>query len=208
VGAGAADVLALVFGAKAQSGGELLLHERAFSPRDPADAILHGLAYLPADRAVEASFASMSIRANLSAPRVFRYFRRFRLRHELERSDARDAIKQFMVRAASEEQPIGTLSGGNQQKVVLARWLHDRPKVFLLNEPTQGVDVHARREIHELLRAAANQGTAMLVVSSDFRELAELCDRALIISKGKIVAELEQPELDVHRLTELSHFAP
>src|SRR5690606_7085226 len=99
-----------------------------------------------------------------------------------------------------------TLSGGNQQKVVLARWLHDRPSVFLLNEPTQGVDVHARAEIHELLRQASNQGTSMLVVSSDFQELSVLCDRVLVMAKGKVAAELARPDIDIHRLTELAHF--
>jgi ribose transport system ATP-binding protein len=148
----------------------------------------------------------MSLRANLSATRVSRYFKQLRLRHDLERSDARAAIARFFVHASSEEQPLGTLSGGNQQKVVLARWLHDRPLLFLLNEPTQGVDVHARAEIHALLRAAADQGTSMLVVTSDFNELSTLCDRVLVMAKGKIVAELAQPDIDTHRLTELAHF--
>jgi ribose transport system ATP-binding protein len=208
VGSGAAELLSLVFGATRPDGGQLKLEGAPFAPRDPADAIIKGLAFLPADRALDASFASMSLRANLSAPRVPRYFRGFRLRHDLERRDARDSISTFLVRASSEEQALGTLSGGNQQKVVLARWLHDRPKLFLLNEPTQGVDVHARQEIHQLLRAAASAGTAILVVSSDFRELSELCDRALVMAKGKIVAELSRPDIDTHRLTELSHFAP
>ena len=207
VGSGAAELLSLVFGATARHSGRLLLDGQPFAPRDPADAIVKGLAFLPADRALDASFASMSLRANVSLPRVGRYFRGLRLRHDSERKDARDAIAKFLIRASSEEQSLDTLSGGNQQKVVLARWLHDRPKVFLLNEPTQGVDVHARQEIHQLLRAAAAQGTAILVASSDFRELCELCDRALVMAKGKIVAELSGPAIDTHRLTELSHFA-
>lgn len=207
VGSGAADLLALLFGVKHPAGGSITLEEKPYRPLDPASAIVRGLAYLPADRAADASFATMSLRANLSATRVGRYFRALRLRHDLERSDARSAIKRFFVRASSEEQPLATLSGGNQQKVVLARWLEDGPKLLLLNEPTQGVDVHAQREIHGLLRTAAEQGTAMLVVSSDFRELSELCDRVLVLVQGKVVAELTHPELDTHRLTELSHFA-
>lgn len=208
VGSGAADVPALLFAAKPRTGGTLRFEGEVFMPRDPAEAISHGFAFLPADRALEASFAPMSLRANLSAPRVARYFQRLRLRHNLERDDARAAISRFLVRASSEEQPLSTLSGGNQQKVVLARWLHDQPKVLLLNEPTQGVDVHAQQEIHGLLRRAADQGAAILVVSSDFRELAEVCDRVLVMGKGALVAELIGPELDTHRITELSHFAP
>lgn len=206
VGSGAADVLALLFGARASTAGTITLRGKPYRPRDPSDAIVQGLAYLPADRASEASFASMSLRSNLSAARVGRYFQGLRLRHDLERRDAKLAIAKFLVRASSEEQPLGTLSGGNQQKVVLARWLHDRPSVFLLNEPTQGVDVHARAEIHELLRQATQEGTAMLVVSSDFNELSSLCDRVLVMAKGKVVAELARPDIDTHRLTELAHF--
>jgi ribose transport system ATP-binding protein len=206
LGSGANDVLSALFGARERTGGDVELCGRPYRPRDPAEAITRGLAFLPADRATFASLPSMSIRMNLSAPRVHRYFQGFRLRHDLERSDARAAIVRFLVRASSEEQPLGTLSGGNQQKVVLARWLHERPVLFLLDEPTQGVDVHARGEIHELLRQAANQGTAMLMVSSDFGELAALCDRVLVMVKGELVAELSQPEIDTHRLTELAHF--
>jgi len=208
VGSGAAEVLSLLFGVRPHSQGTITLMGKPFAPRDPSDAIVQGLAFLPADRAADAGFASMSLRANLSAPRVPRYFQGLRLRHDLERSDAKLAITRFLVRASSPEQALSTLSGGNQQKVVLARWLHDRPKVLLLNEPTQGVDVHARQEIHALLRAAAAEGTAQLVVSSDFRELCDLCDRVLVMSKGRVVESLAQAELDVHRLTELSHFAP
>lgn len=207
VGSGAAELLSLLFGATPRDSGALRLDGKPFTPRDPADAIVEGLAFLPADRAVDASFASMSLRANVSAPRVGHYFRGFRLRHDLERADAKSAVATFLVRASSEEQELGTLSGGNQQKVVLARWLSDRPRLFLLNEPTQGVDVHARQEIHQLLRTAAARGTAMLVASSDFRELSELCDRVLVMAKGKVVAELSRPDIDTHRLTELSHFA-
>lgn len=206
VGSGAADVLSILFGARPCAAGQIKLHNKPFAPRDPADAIVRGIAFLPADRSADASFPSMSIRANLSASRVGRYFKGLRLRHDLERDDARQAIVRFLVRSSSEEQAINTLSGGNQQKVVLARWLHDRPAVFLLNEPTQGVDVHARGEIHELLRGASNQGTSMLVVSSDFSELSSLCDRVLVMAKGKVVAELVRPNLDTHRLTELAHF--
>ena len=207
VGSGAAELLSLLFGATPRESGTLLLDGKPFLPRDPADAIVKGLAFLPADRALDASFASLSLRANVSAPRVGHYFRGLRLRHDLERADARGSIATFLIRASSEEQELGTLSGGNQQKVVLARWLADRPKLFLLNEPTQGVDVHARQEIHQLLRTAAAAGTAMLVASSDFRELSELCDRVLVLAKGKIVSELSRPNIDTHRLTELSHFA-
>src|SRR5262249_48881197 len=133
-------------------------------------------------------------------------FRGRRLRHDAERSDARGLIERFLIRASSTEQTQSTLSGGNQQKAVLARCLKDGPKLLLLDEPTQGVDVHARIEIHRLLREAAQGETSIVVVSSDFEELAALCDRVVAMVHGRIAGEV-RPPLDSHRLTELAHFS-
>jgi ribose transport system ATP-binding protein len=206
LGSGSSQVLKTLFGAEKPRAGAILLDNEPFSPAHPADAIAERVAYLPPDRAEDASFNALSLRMNLSAPDVARYFEGLRLRHDRERTDARNAIDRFMIRAASDEQPLYMLSGGNQQKVVLARWLRDRPKLLLLDEPTQGVAAHARSEIHGLLREAARAGTALLVVSSDFEELAELCDRVLVMVQGRIVSEVSPPALDSHRLTELAHF--
>ncbi|HEY2732403.1 MAG TPA: ATP-binding cassette domain-containing protein, partial [Polyangiales bacterium] len=122
--------------------------------------------------------------------------------------DASAAIASFLIKAASDEQSLSTLSGGNQQKVVLARWLRDQPKLFLLDEPTQGVAAHARTEIHGFLRRAAQSGMALVVVSSDFEELVQLCDRVIVVAQGRAVAQVHANELSSHRLTELAHFAP
>jgi ribose transport system ATP-binding protein len=206
IGSGSSHVLRTLFGAEAYRDGEVALDGKPFVPAHPADAIAEKVAYLPPDRALDASFNDLSVRMNLSATDVGRYFAGLRLRHDRERADARQAIERFMIRAASDVQPLYTLSGGNQQKVVLARWLRDRPKLLLLDEPTQGVAAHARTEIHGLLREAARAGTALLVVSSDFEELAELCDRVLVMVQGRIVSEVRPPALDAHRLTELAHF--
>jgi ribose transport system ATP-binding protein len=206
IGSGSSHVLRTLFGAEASREGEIALDGKRFIPAHPADAIAEKVAYLPPDRALDASFNALSVRMNLSATDVGRYFAGLRLRHDRERADARIAIERFMIGAASDIQPLYTLSGGNQQKVVLARWLRDRPKLLLLDEPTQGVAAHARTEIHGLLREAARAGTALLVVSSDFEELAELCDRVLVMVQGRIVSEVRPPALDAHRLTELAHF--
>jgi ribose transport system ATP-binding protein len=206
IGSGSSHVLRTLFGAEASRAGEVALDGKQFIPAHPADAIAEKVAYLPPDRALDASFNALSVRMNLSATDVGRYFAGLRLRHDRERADATHAIERFMIRAASDIQPLYTLSGGNQQKVVLARWLRDRPKLLLLDEPTQGVAAHARTEIHGLLREAARAGTALLVVSSDFEELAELCDRVLVMVQGRIVSEVRPPALDAHRLTELAHF--
>jgi ribose transport system ATP-binding protein len=207
LGSGTSDVLRALFGAQPTRAGEVLLDGESFVPRGPADAIARRVAYLPPDRALDASFNSLSVRANLSAVNVGRYFQGLRLRHDREHADAQDAIDRFMIRTASDQAPLATLSGGNQQKVVVSRWLRDEPSLFLLDEPTQGVAAHARREIHGFLRDAAREGTSLLVVSSDFEELAQLCDRVLILVHGRIAGEVRPPHLDSHRLTELAHFA-
>jgi ribose transport system ATP-binding protein len=100
---------------------------------------------------------------------------------------------------------MGTLSGGNQQKVILARWLQRHPKILLLDEPTQGVDINARAEIYGLVRKAVADGCSMLVVTSDFEELSHVSDRVIVINHGHVVAELRPPDLNPTRLTELAY---
>jgi len=121
-----------------------------------------------------------------------------------ERRDARDAMTRFGIRAASHAQILAALSGGNQQKVMLGRWLRRQPKLLLLEEPTQGVDVGARTDIYALIRSAASQGSAILLMTVDFEELAGLCDRVLVINDGVIAAELRAPGIDHATLTGLA----
>jgi ribose transport system ATP-binding protein len=208
LGAGASNVLRQLFGAERRAAGELQLFGQPYAPAGPQDAIVRGVAYVPPDRAIESSFHGMSVRANLSAVNVRRYFQGLRLRHGQEHADARAAIDRFRIHLASDRQGFATLSGGNQQKVIVARWLRDQPRLLLLDDPTQGVAVHARREIHGFLRDAAARGVAILVVSSDFEELAQLCDRVLVIVGGRCAGEVPADRLSAHQLTELAHFMP
>jgi ribose transport system ATP-binding protein len=207
LGSGAADVLRILFGAMPRTSGEASLDGSPYSARTSGDAVAAGVVYVPPDRTLEAVFLEMSVRANLSASSMRRYFRGGRLRHDIERSEAKASIARFLIRTASDTQPLSTLSGGNQQKVVLARWLRDKPKLVLLDEPTQGVDINARSEIHDLLRSSAREGTSIVVVSSDFEELARLCDRVVVMVEGRVVAEVAPPALDAHQLTKLAHFS-
>jgi ribose transport system ATP-binding protein len=208
VGSGASEVLRMLFGAEPISSGDVTLDGQPYRPASPRSAMAAGVAYVPSDRAAEAGFHAMNLRANLSAAGVGRYFRAMRMRHRVERADAVAAIARFFIQAASDEQIFSTLSGGNQQKAVLARWLRDQPKLLLLDEPTQGVDVRARAQIHEAVRIAARNETATLVTGSDFQELAGLCDRVLVMVQGRLAGEMRSPAIDAHRLTELAHFAP
>jgi len=205
IGSGTSETLRTVFGLVPRSAGTVLLDGRPLADFDPAAAMSAGVAYVPADRGAEAIFVAMSVRENLSAAGVHRYWRGLRLRHREEQRDAHASLRDFLIRAASDTAPISTLSGGNQQKVILARWLRRRPRLLLLDEPTQGVDVGARAELWSLVRRAAAEGTAVLVVSSDFDELARVCDRVAVLRQGRVVAELRPPLLDGKRLTELAY---
>jgi ABC-type sugar transport system ATPase subunit len=204
IGSGADEIVRCVFGAVVPAGGTVLVAGTPLPPGRPAAAIARDVYYVPGDRS-RALFADMSLRENLSAADVSRYWRHLLMQNARERRDARETIRRFTIRAKSEEQLIASLSGGNQQKAVLARWLRHRPKVLLLEEPTQGVDVGARADVYMLIRSAADQGAAVLLTTLDFAEIAGLCDRALVVSEGRIVAELSRPHIDHARLTELAY---
>lgn len=204
-GAGGPELLRMLFGAHAVDAGNVTLDGRPARFRTPREAVQAGIAYVSAHRSAEGAFPALSVRQNLSAAGYRRYWRGLRFRHAEERVDAVGSIEAFSIRTPSDERPMATLSGGNQQKVVLARWLQRRPRLLLLDEPTQAVDVAARVQIHAHIRATAEAGTAILVVSSDFEELALLSHRALVLDRGRIVAELRRPHLDRRRLTALAH---
>ena len=125
------------------------------------------------------------------------------MRERAEAADARQSIKDFSIKAISDRQPFATLSGGNQQKAIVARWLRRRPKLLLLDEPTQGVDVEARAEIYRLTREAVASGTSVIVVTADLEELARVSDRVVVLADGRITGEVRGPDIDPSQLTEL-----
>jgi ribose transport system ATP-binding protein len=201
LGAGQSTLLRQLFGALPMDGGTLELDGSARVFRGPRDAMRAGIGYVPEDRAREALFADLSIAENLSVSALDAHARFGYMSMQSERRKARDLIDTFQVTTPSEATNVASLSGGNQQKVVLARWLQSSPKVLLLDEPTQGVDVAARAEIHHLVRQAVDSGTAVILVSSDFEELAAACDRVLVLRNGCITAELTGGEIDEDRIT-------
>ncbi|GAC1445507.1 MAG: sugar ABC transporter ATP-binding protein [Mycobacteriales bacterium] len=202
LGSGRSELLRMLFGAFPVGAGEIVLNGAAIRLPNPAAAMAAGIAYVPEERQADALLPGESVRHNLSAGSAVSYFRRLLFHHGEERADSRRSLSQFLVRVVSDTQPVETLSGGNQQKVVLARWLRRRPAVLLLDEPTQGVDVAARAEIYELVRRATTAGTSVLLVASETEELAHACDRVAVLRGGRITAVVEQP-LDAHHLTEL-----
>ncbi len=205
VGSGRSELLKMIFGAYPIRAGTLEFEGRPVHFRDIGDAMAAGMAYVPEDRGGEATFIDLTLADNLVAGSVSRYWRALMLRSRSMQADARSFISRFFIQASSERQKMGTLSGGNQQKVVLARWLSRRPRVLLLDEPTQGVDVNARAEIYSLIRqAVAEEGCSALLVTSDFEELSRLSDRVLVLVNGRISARLSGADVDAARLTELA----
>ena len=202
LGSGRSELLRMLFGAYPIDAGSVLLEGADYRPGTPDAAMKAGVAYVPEDRQADAVLAGCSVRHNLSAGQAGDYFHRLLFRHSKERADSARSISDFLIRVAGDTLPIETLSGGNQQKVILARWLRRHPKVLLLDEPTQGVDVGARAEIYQLVRRATAAGTSVILVVSEPEELAHASDRVAILRGGRITAVVEQP-LDAHRLTEL-----
>jgi ribose transport system ATP-binding protein len=203
LGSGRTEVLRALFGSLKVTVGHVELGRRETDLAGPSDAMEQGVAFVPEDRA-DAVFASMTVRENFSAPNMRRYAR-ILVNRRREKAEAKAALGEFGVRAASYEMPISLLSGGNQQKVVLARWLNRRPRLLLLDEPTHGVDVGARADAYAIIRRAAESGMAVVVVSSDFGELADLSDRVLVLTAGRITGELRGAEVTRHNLTERAH---
>ncbi|MGQ4619404.1 ATP-binding cassette domain-containing protein [Nocardia sp. R7R-8] len=203
LGSGRTRLLRQIFGVLPLEGSSLEVGGRRVKPRGPTSAMQHGIAYVPENRPEEAAFKDLSISKNISIAMLPRHTKLWRVSARSERQTASSLVRDLGVKAASEEAPLSSLSGGNQQKVILARWLQRKPRVLLLDEPTQGVDVGARAEIHALIRSAAREGMGVVLVSSDFEELAAASDRVVVLQDGRITAEVRDAPISEAELNEL-----
>jgi ribose transport system ATP-binding protein len=193
-GSGRTLLLRAIFGDLRPRSGQISVDGRAVDFRSPADAVQAGIGLVPSDRAGDAIFPTLSLRENLLVADWKRFRKQGRMPAGLQQSAAAAAISQFGVKTASTDAQMGALSGGNQQKAMLARWFVRGSRVLLLDEPTQGVDVVARKDIWKMARQMAADGAAILVVSSDFEELAEAADRVCVLSDG-ILTDLPAGEI-------------
>jgi len=204
IGSGADDIPYLVFGAMPARMGLVQIGPASYQLAhiSPDVAIRAGMALVPADRLGGGAVGSLKVLDNISLRVVDSYFRKGWLQRGAMTSNASHLIQQFHVRPATSDIALGTLSGGNQQKVLMAKWLQSDPMLLLLHEPTQGVDVGAREEIFTYIRGAANRGMSILCASADHEQLATICDRVLVMSRGRITGELTGDELSKHSITE------
>jgi ribose transport system ATP-binding protein len=183
------------------AGGQVRVGGKKLRLTSPARAQKAGIVYLPADRHAEGIWAGLGVRENITATTLGDFAVGGFVRGRSESKAARDRIRELEIKTSSTESLVGTLSGGNQQKAVIARATQSRPRVVLAHEPTQGVDVGSRLEIYRILREAGTKG-GVVVVSSDAAELEGLCDRVLVMSRGRVVTELAGEDVSEHRMTQ------
>ncbi|SDU64675.1 sugar ABC transporter ATP-binding protein [Jiangella alkaliphila] len=200
-GQGQSDLLLALFGGAHVGAGEALLDGQPLPLGSPAKASRAGVALVPGDRGRQGMFAVRPIQENLSLASMHRRATaRFALRSAAERRAATSMVERLRIKIGSLADPVSTLSGGNQQKVVIGKWLLDRPRVVLLDDPTKGVDVAAKEEIYAIIRGLAADGAVVILNSSDNRELTELSDRVLVLFEGAVAEELSSEAISESRL--------
>jgi ribose transport system ATP-binding protein len=207
VGMGHDEVPYLIFGARPASAGQVTIGDQTFTHMSPAALRRAGVALLPADRQRASGVPQASVLENVTLPTVSRYFRSGVLRHRAERSDVHTLLDRFDVRPRDPDRLLATLSGGNQQKVLLAKWLQTKPLVLLLHEPTHGVDVGSRRQIFRIIRDVTASGVGILISSAEYEDLANMCDRVLVMRQGRLVRDLSGTDLTEDRIVEQCYLA-
>jgi rhamnose transport system ATP-binding protein len=194
VGAGRTDVAQAIFGIAPAEQGTIEVAGRAARIESPADAIALGLAFVPEDRAQAGIFRTLPVDQNITAAVPRRIAPVLFIRRAVERALATEAVARLRIRLTTLRQPIGELSGGNQQKAILSRWLLTDPQVLILDEPTRGIDIGVKAEFYDRIGELAADGRAILLISSELPELLALCDRILVMSEGRLTAEFARTE--------------
>jgi ABC-type sugar transport system ATPase subunit len=200
VGAGRSEVMRTVFGADKATDGEIIFEGKSVHFRSPTDAIKRGIAMVQEDRKVLSLFMEMQICHNVSMAELPHMSAGGAINERAEQNLVADFVKRLDIRLADIFQPVSSLSGGNQQKTVLARWLATAPKLLILDEPTHGVDVGAKAEIYDLVRGLARQGVSIILVSSELPEVLALAHRIVVMCEGRVTGMLPRTEATEERL--------
>lgn len=192
VGAGRSEAMQCLFGLSAPTRGQVTLEGKPIAITEPAAAISAGIAYVPEDRQHQGALLPLSIRENTTLASLAQHVRNLFLSRDSERAATRGLGSRLAVKASSWEQQVGQLSGGNQQKVVLAKWLATKPKVVILDEPTKGIDIGSKAAVHDFIGELAEAGLAVILVSSELPEVMGLADRVIVMQEGRMVAEVRR----------------
>jgi rhamnose transport system ATP-binding protein len=200
VGAGRTEVARVLFGIDRPADGEVLLDGRPVTFDSPSAAMRAGIAYVPEDRHQDGLVLDFSIASNVSLPILPRLFPGLFVRGPAERITASRYVDQLQIRTTGVGQQVAALSGGNQQKVVLAKWLATEPRILILDEPTRGIDIGAKVEVHRIISELAASGLGILLISSDLPEVLAMSDRILVMHEGLITAEIERADASEERV--------
>ena len=204
VGAGRSEVMQAVFGLTQTTGGTLVLDGETIAPRSPADAVEAGIVYVPEERGKQGVITGEPIFKNVSLPSLGKTSRNGFLRMAEEFALARTYTERLDLRASSLSQSVSTLSGGNQQKVVIAKWLATHPKVIILDEPTKGIDIGSKAAVHEFMGELVAQGLSVIMVSSELPEVLGMSDRIVVMREGRVIDTLENNGLKPEALVRLA----
>ena len=199
VGNGQSELAACIFGARGRVKGTIAVGGKQVDIRSPSDAIRAGIGFLPDERKTQGLVLPMSVTSNITMASHRAFSRLSVIDRKLERRVTRDMIGSLSIKVggAGADQPVATLSGGNQQKVVLAKWLASKCKILIFSEPTRGVDIGAKEEMYDLIKNFAADGGSVVIVSSELQE-AQMCDRVLVMSHARVVGHLDYAEIDPH----------
>jgi ribose transport system ATP-binding protein len=204
IGAGRSELAEAVCGIAPRLSGRVLLDGAPLAIATPGDAIRHGICLVPEDRRGHGVIGAMSVRENLTLPNLSAFTRLGLVSRRAESAAAREIVSNLTVKTPSIEAAVGTLSGGNQQKVVLGKWLALHPRAIVFDEPTQGVDVGAKVEIHRLIRRLADDGAAVVLISSDMEEIVAECDRVAVMHDGRVTGVLDRLQCTPQSIMQLA----
>ena len=200
VGAGRSEIAQALFGMTPPTAGRVFLQGKVIGPRSPRQMLRLGLAYLPEDRDAQGLIMPETIVENVTLPIVGRLARFGVLSRTRERRISTEAVDTYQVRATSIDQAVSSLSGGNRQKVAFAKWLTTGPVALILDEPTHGVDVGSKAQIHKIIAELADAGLAVLLISSDLPEILAMSDRVLVIAEGRLAASFTRSDATQERI--------
>lgn len=204
VGAGRSEIAKTIVGLDGPTEAQIWLGDKQLSINSARDAIKHGIYLVPEDRRGEGLVVEMSLRENITLPSLPRFTRMGLIQRRLEQKTADEQISSLKIKTPNSEALVLNLSGGNQQKVVLGKWLAMEPKVMILDEPTRGIDVGAKAEIYRLMRELAAQGGVILMISSDMEEVLHVSDRVAVMHEGAITGVLERPDCSEENIMQMA----
>lgn len=211
VGAGRTETALSVYGANPLKNGKMTLYGKDYTPKSPHDAVNSKIVLVPENRRLEGLITNQTVNFNTNIPTlsVLRVIKNMPfISPRKSKAVTQEAIKRLQIKVNSPQDPVLSLSGGNQQKVVIGKWLQRQPQIIIMDEPTQGVDVGARTEIYKLIRSMAEkEGISFLIISSDIEELPGLCDRVIVMAEGTVTGELINDEINSQSMLRLSYAA-